>query len=429
MISNVSGIDKSTSIVACPEDIRTIFQDSGEHLKAPDMNSGWVTGELMGKCLGLANQVDWSRIRAAMAEPFHQRTAPAYISLIQDRIEKKMTALERQNLKAKSTNQMIIDPAEELLYLPFYVLGDILYGGLDESMECELRDIAALRDTLWKGAMTGGMARFSIGRFNPASKLRQDVNLFHRQWREFNEKARVRAKSINTADAPIATMYQAMERGQLSEDELLHTLDEILFVNLDVTVGNFSWNPVFLAANPEIQQEIRHEIRQARAGERFDSWKAYISSTSTLLMASILESARLKPMASFAVPQSLPTNRVVGGYVIPDHTEVVVDTCALNIENPRWGADRYEYSPRRFLRENPVAWRYRFWRFGFGPRQCLGKHVVDILLKCLLVYIVEHYQMTPAWIDSKEGHMDWQKKPEVWMNLAQQPIIWQTLEN
>lgn len=387
------------------------------------MNSGWVTGELMGKCLGLANQGDWSRIRAAFAEPFHQKTASAYISLMQDRVQRQMETIELAKLR---DNTMILDPAQELLYLPFYVLGDILYGGLDEKMEQQLRDIAAHRDELWKGAMTGGLARFSVGRFIPGSKMRRGVDLFHRQWKEFNDKALMRAKSINMADAPIVNMYSALDRGQLTEAELLHTLDEIMFVNLDVTVGNFSWNPVFLAANPDIQQEIRDEIRQARSGH-FDSWKAFISSNSSLLMASILESARLKPMASFAVPQSLPTDREVGGFVIPAHTEVVVDTCALNVEDASWGPDRHEYRPNRFQGKSPMGWRYRFWRFGFGPRQCLGRHVVDILLKTLLAYIVENYQLTPAWSEGK-GYENWQKRPDIWMNLAQQPIVWKKLE-
>lgn len=415
-------------IVGCPEDIKGIFRDSGEHLKAPDMNAGWVVGELMGKCLGLANQSDWSRILAAMAGPFHQRAASEYIDLMEKRVKKAMAELESKKDQL-GQNGMVINPANEFLYLPLFILGDILYGSLDKEMEEDLRSIALLRDQLWKEGMSGGLARYAIGRFVPGGRRRMLLS-FHRRWKSFNDRAYKRAQDSGPANAPVISMYRSVSEGALTETELLHTLDEMIFVNLDVTVGNFSWNPVFLAVHPEFQQKIREEIQQARRGGEgaLGSWKAYLSSTSTLLMSSILESSRLKPMASFAVPQSCPSERVVGGFVIPAHTEIVVDTGALNVENPAWGADRHEYNPERFIGKNAVSWRYRFWRFGFGPRQCLGRHVVDIMLKTLLAEIVENYTLTPGWEERNKEHSEWAKDPEVWLNLAIQPTVWKKRE-
>ncbi|RAH65639.1 cytochrome P450 [Aspergillus aculeatinus CBS 121060] len=422
-------------IVGCPEDIKAIFHDSGQHLKAQDMNAGWLAGALMGQCLGLVNQDRWARMRAAMAEPFHQRTAPSYIGLMEKRVQQALDAIEAQKLPSQPqpdgtpAASFVVDPAQELLYLPFFILGDILYGAMDEAMERELRELAELRDALWKQAMGGGLARYAIGRYLPAPRRQRQLHEFHARWKAFNDGAVHRATATHHPDAPIVALYRAVADGQLSETELLHTLDELVFVNLDVTVGNFSWNPVFLAAHAAVQREVVAEIRQARGGGG-GGWKGYLASSSTLLQAAILESARLKPMASFAVPQACPTDRLVGGFVIPAHTEIVVDTEALNVHNPVWGADRYDYRPRRFLDKSPVAWRYHFWRFGFGPRQCLGRHVVDLLLKILLAQIVERYELLPAWKESekpageKMEYRSWEKNPDVWMNLAMQPIAW-----
>ncbi|CAI6331123.1 unnamed protein product [Periconia digitata] len=51
--------------------------------------------------------------------------------------------------------------------------------------------------------------------------------------------------------------------------------------------------------------------------------------------------------------------------------------------------------------------RYRFWRYRFGPRQCLGKNVADILIKVLLAYMVEDYDLSCAVGDKLiDGKMD-----------------------
>ncbi|KAJ5375406.1 Cytochrome P450 [Penicillium concentricum] len=407
------------TVLSRPEDIQAVFRDSNTHLKGVNMNSGWVVGELLGKCLGLLNQNDWTRAKAAVVEPFQQHTAPSYIKLIDLRVKRYMQKIESEKCQGDS---MILEPAENLMFLPFWILGDILYGELDERMERQLDKLQKLRHELWKDGIAGGLARYSIGRFVPGARLRT-LNMFKPMWNDFNDQAYERARTLVLPDPPpIVKMYSEIEAGRISKLEFLHTMDEILFANLDVTIGNLSWNPVFLAAYPSVQEEIRQEIRRAREDRGDDGWKAYLAGTSTMLMASILETARLKPMASFSIPQAAPTQRVVGDYIIPAGTQFVVDSHGLNIGDANWGAHRGQYQPQHFLDQNAVNRRYRFWRYGFGPRQCLGKHVADIILKTIVAYLIENYQLTPL---GKEGHdlEDWEKMPETWISLAIQPII------
>lgn len=33
------------------------------------------------------------------------------------------------------------------------------------------------------------------------------------------------------------------------------------------------------------------------------------------------------------------------------------------------------------------------WRFGFGPRQCLGKHVADIIIRVIMAELLTNYQL------------------------------------
>ncbi|RFU77901.1 cytochrome p450 monooxygenase [Trichoderma arundinaceum] len=260
-------------------------------------------------------------------------------------------------------------------------------------MQEQLQEIIPLRESIWNEVIKGGISRFSFSRFLLTSTNRT-LKAFKKKWTQFNDQAYERA-SKEYPNHPIVILYAAVEQGTTSKTELLHTLDEALFANLDVTIGNFSWNPVFLAADQSAQEDLRQEIRESREKESVDSWEQYLGKNSTLLMASILESARLKPMAPFSIAQATPTDRVVGEYMVP--------------ADPYWGKDSSQ-----------------FWRYGFGPRQCLGKNVADVILKVLLAHLVENYRMTLSERESMNSE-DWKRKPDVWISLAISDIICEEL--
>jgi len=111
-------------------------------------------------------------------------------------------------------------------------------------------------------------------------------------------------------------MYKAVEYGEISEEELIQTIDEMLFANLDVTIGGLSWNLMFLAAYPNEQARLRAEISKQRE-ESGSNFYNYILNSSSFLACCISESSRLRPLAAFSVPQALPTGRVIGKSTLP----------------------------------------------------------------------------------------------------------------
>ena len=198
---------------------------------------------------------------------------------------------------------------------------------------------------------------------------------------------------------PIIRMYEMKhgfpENDRLfpSNDAILQTLDEIIWSNLDVTIAALAWILVHLAANLSIQHQLRDEISSFKSrspNNNKDALDAYFSSPSTFLEACILESARLHPAAAFSIPQAAPTDHILDSYLIPAGTDFIVDAYALNIDNEFWGADRTEYRPERWheLQRNKVSTEYHYWRFGFGYRECMGKYVVDLILKVSLTTLL-----------------------------------------
>ena len=399
------------SVLTRPEDVQAVFRDSDKHFKAENNNSGYLMSQILGRCVGLISRDDWKRVRSIMEQPFVRSTSTAYLSQISRRTKSYFRELSEKGDFSRGS----LAPADDLKLLPFLVVAEIVYGApLAPEVEKELRELAPQREALFRHVIGGGISRFSWSKYLPIASNRE-LAAFQQRWLAFNELAYRHAVEEHPG-APIVTFFQARASGELSTAELLHTLDEILYANLDVTAGGMSWNIVFLAAHRDVQTRLRAEIASKRAeaatyqDEELPS--TYMLSSFTLLAACVNESARLRPLAAFSVPQSVPSERVVSGYQFPRRTNFIVDSYALNIRNPHWGEDRASYRPDRFLAREATSSRYHYWRFGFGPRQCMGRYVADAIIRAIILHLVENYELRTEGKDAG----DWERNKEIWID-------------
>ncbi|KAI0176003.1 cytochrome P450 [Hypoxylon sp. FL1284] len=406
-------------VIEAAADIQTIFKDSDKHTKAVNNDAGWLMGELLGKCLGLISGTPYQKVKTATAPPFTHKSSMSCLGLI--------SSITTKHIKTLSTKGKLqhgfINPVTCLAPIPFWILANIIYGQLPSELKAELESLITLRQSLWERMIKGGITRFTWSRYLP-TEITRDLREFKKRWAAFNDQAHM-AASQTQPQAAILHLYGGVGIGKMEREQLLQTIDEMLFANLDITIGAISWTILLLAANEQIQEEIRQEISEAKCssarGER--SWDEYIQSPSTMLAASILESSRLKPLAAFSVPQSAPTDRIVSGFLVPAGTNVIVNTHALNIDNPYWGPDGDTYRPARFLDgRSPSEMRYQFWRFGFGPRQCLGKFVADLIIRVVVAALVEGYQLRLGEATR------WDKNPTTWIMHPDTEILCDSIE-
>ncbi|KAF5708159.1 cytochrome P450 monooxygenase monooxygenase [Fusarium mundagurra] len=191
-------------------------------------------------------------------------------------------------------------------------------------MENTLAKLAPLLEGIFRKVMQGGhLSRFNWSRFF-LTKANKSLKSFKEQWNKFNKDALARAFYAGSRP-PIVDLYKAVASGTISQDHLLHTLDEIPFANLDVTLGAIPWNLVFLAANPEHQCYILDEVREWKQSPKGEDFNNYFTDSTTYLSACISKSSRLRPLAAFSVPQAILTDRVINGYLFPAGTNFIVD--------------------------------------------------------------------------------------------------------
>jgi cytochrome P450 len=428
------------SVLTRPEHVHEVFKDSDRHIKAVDNNSGYIFSQLLGKCVGLISQNEWKTVRGISEQAFLRTSAATHLTIIKRRVQRHFDELSQQ----PAYKQGLLDPALDLKMLPFWIIAEVLYGPLSPEVEEDLAVLAEQREALFRHAIRGGLSRFGWTRFIFRSAAHRELDRFQERWAQFNDDAYRRALLRHEERLPIVAMTVAVAAGRMTRAHLLHTLDEILFANLDVTLGGISWNVVFLAAHPDCQTRLRCEIAERAVqpppppqengpGKAPTATAAnpdeYYRTSSSYLAACIAESARLRPLASFSVPQAAPTARVVGGFLFPAGTNFIIDSYALNQRSPFWaagagtaaGMSPQKYHPERFAGLNPTQARYQYWRFGFGPRQCMGKYAADLILRVLLVHVVANYELA---LDEK-GEELWRRDPDNWINHPQMHIrIW-----
>ena len=342
----------------------------------------------------------WKTLRSAVSPAFSHKatvdTLPATRKQIRDHF--------RQLEDTGNLSRGMIHPVQDLKMVPFFNVAWTIYGTLSASMIEELTRLAPLREELFKHVVFGGWTRFSVSKYLPLKAYRE-LREFKAAWRRFNALGYEASKEKHT-DSLVYSLYSAVEKGQFTIEQIDQTMDEMLYANLDVTTAALSWNLVFLAANPACKKRLEQEVRALTEDEE----DKYIARGDTYLAACVLESLRLRPVAPYSIPQSPSTDRIVGDYLVPANTNVIVDAWALNVRNEAWGPDNTTYRPERFISADMAKLRYRFWRYGFGPRQCLGKYTADLVIRAVLFHVVKGYTLDTL------DRAEWATDPECWMS-------------
>nr|ABV48727.1 cytochrome P450 monooxigenase [Penicillium lilacinoechinulatum] len=401
-------------VLTTPAHAAQFYRTSHRHTKASNNNSGWLFGEVLGVCVGLLSGSDWRRVRQYVEEPFSRPSAGRYT----ERFIDQARAYIQNDLQVAAdcltevSGGISFEPARALQFFPFFTMAEILFGPLSSSQREVLVGLAPLREGLFKEVIRGGVNRLSIAPYLPWSGVRL-LNTFQKQWRIFVEDAYAAAlQAEKTPLPPVVGLWDAWKAGTITERECLQTLDESLYANLDVTTHAISWNVLLLAQNPLAQTQLREEVMQALSDTAAEPYEHYIDSEDTFLAACVVESARLRPILPFSNPESAPEDQYVDGYLIPKNTNVIVDSQAINIDNPFW-VDGTKYDPTRYKKLKRAEVRYNLWRFGFGPRQCLGKNVAERMMRALTAEMVRQYVLSVPKNESSHDTL----QEESWVGL------------
>jgi cytochrome P450 len=156
----------------------------------------------------------------------------------------------------------------------------------------------------------------------------------------------------------------------------------------ETTATAMTWALYALSRMPEVYRRWKEEI--AGLGGRMP--EAEDAGRLVYTRGIFKEALRLYPPA-FAFDRVLIEDTVVGGYLLPKGTGVIVTPYAVHRRPDLW-PDPERFDPERFTPEAEASRpRGAFLPFGMGPRICIGAAFAQLEAELLLAQIAQRFEL------------------------------------
>ncbi|KAL0923867.1 hypothetical protein M5K25_004647 [Dendrobium thyrsiflorum] len=211
--------------------------------------------------------------------------------------------------------------------------------------------------------------------------------------------------------------------GPISVRDIVEECKTFFFAGKQTTSNLLTWTTVLLAMHPEWQERARCEVLQM-CGSHHLPTRDQLARLKTLGMI-LNETMRLYPPVVATIRQA-KADVELGGYKIPQGTELLIPIIAVHHDAQLWGADAAQFNPARFVHGVARAARHptAFIPFGLGARMCIGQNLALLEARLTLAIILQRFsfRLSPNYVHA----------PAVLMLLHPQygaPILFRTLSS
>ncbi|XP_061391251.1 cytochrome P450 CYP12A2-like [Musca vetustissima] len=178
---------------------------------------------------------------------------------------------------------------------------------------------------------------------------------------------------------------------------------DLILAGVDTTSTTFTALLLCLAKHPEKQEKLREEIRQILP-HKDSQFEPNSLNNIPYTRACIKEALRMYPL-TVGNTRILANDAVLSGYQVPKGTQVTMVSTALLQEDEHYTKAK-EYLPERWLRPNKAAEEagecphalkasspFIYLPFGFGPRSCAGRRIVEMELELGIARLVRNFHI------------------------------------
>ena len=178
----------------------------------------------------------------------------------------------------------------------------------------------------------------------------------------------------------------------VSQEDVKTEILALLIATTDTTAAFICAFINHILDNPDVMTKLNAEIREKQTQGQLISPVVSFDETEAVpyFMACINETLRVSP----STPVTLPRIVSDGGLVlddtfIPAGTEIGANPYVINRDRSVFGIDADDFNPERWFRGLEKTREMHKWIFtwGWGPRDCVGRHLARMLAQKLLFQV------------------------------------------
>ncbi|ESR59260.1 hypothetical protein CICLE_v10017705mg [Citrus x clementina] len=171
--------------------------------------------------------------------------------------------------------------------------------------------------------------------------------------------------------------------------------DDIIVAGTDTTTTMVEWTMAELMQHPQVMKKVQEELAQVVG---MDSCvEEYHLPKVKYLDAVVKETFRLHPALPLLVPRTASQNSNIGGYTIPNDTNLMLNVWAIHRDPQLWD-NPLDFRPERFLNDDIISKfnysgnNFQYLPFGSGRRMCAGIALAERMLMLVLASLLHLFE-------------------------------------
>lgn len=367
-------------------------EDAAELLGQPDRYTKDEPGyREIKNCLGngmLTSEGDvWLRQRRMLAPIFtRRRIAGSYVPIM---VEEAQRVARRWRAAGEAGDA--VDADSEMLELASRIIGRILFGSDMSSAMPEIMRASYVNHELMRRCLTPHPMPMWVP--TPANrKLRAGVTEIRSVVARLIANRRAEGGASDDMLGLLLAASDTEGGGRLTNDEVIDQALTFLMAGHDTTASTLACAFAELARHPAWQDRVREELAR-ELGDRPPTAEDLPRLVWTSRV--IRETMRLYP-ASHSQGRSPVQDEVLGGYLIPAGSTVVVSSYALHRAPGNW-EDPDLFDPARYEVPADAAasdCKHAWMAFGSGPHTCVGAQLATMETAIVLATILPHVELS-----------------------------------
>uniref|UniRef100_H2Z7V0 Uncharacterized protein n=1 Tax=Ciona savignyi TaxID=51511 RepID=H2Z7V0_CIOSA len=203
------------------------------------------------------------------------------------------------------------------------------------------------------------------------------------------QRDRMMEKVKHKNDKDLTKLEILVTKKDLPDSEVAILISDMLGGGVDTTSNAAAFMLYVLAINPEKQEILREEIKNALQSDKVDGMSLQ---RMKYLHACVLEAQRMFPL-TVGTTRRLLQDTILSGYLVPKGTKVIMLSNVMNGQNPAYFEDPETYLPERWLQRNPNIKFAMTGSFGIGARACPGRKFAMQEVHYLLISVLSRFKL------------------------------------